>query len=75
MSLSTVRLQPSMTFEQLVSSLNQNFAMFENLTVTQIFKDEEANQRILLGRFPDGIEWGLAITVKGVDVVKALGNG
>lgn len=69
MALATVRLGPQMKMEQLISALNQNFALLENINRTQIFKDKTGVPRIILGEWPDG-NYGLIISKPGVDVVK-----
>lgn len=71
MSLGTVRLQPNMDYATLVTVINQNFALLENLNKSQTFKDETGTNRIILGRFPNG-EYGLAISKAGEDVTKLL---
>lgn len=71
MALGTVRLSPTMDMATLVTVLNQNFALLENLNVTEVFKDETGTNRILLGRAPKG-NYVLAISKPGIDVVKAL---
>lgn len=72
MGLATIRLQPGMDKDTMVSAINENFELLENLNRTQIFKDEKGVQRIILGRLPDGT-WGLVISKTGQDVVKLFG--
>lgn len=67
MSLGTIRLQPNMSYDQLVNAINQNNALLENLNVSQTFKDETGKARIILGKFPDGT-YGLIVSSPGVDV-------
>lgn len=69
MSLATIRLQPGMDQQTMISAINENFQLLENLNRTQIFKDETGVQRIILGQFPDKT-WGLIISKPGEDVVK-----
>jgi hypothetical protein len=61
-----------MTQEQLISTLNENFAQVENESRTKIIRDETGVNRIIIGKFPDGT-YGLAISKVGVDVLTALG--
>lgn len=68
MPLSTIRLGPQMSQQALINALNENFAQIENLNRTQTFKDENGNNRIILGRLPDGT-YGLVISKPGVDVL------
>lgn len=70
--LATIRLQPGMDMNTMVSAINENFSLLENLNRTQIFKDETGVQRIILGQFPDKT-WGLIISKPGEDVVKLFG--
>ena len=67
MSLASIRLQPGMDNATLVNALNQNFALLENLNVSQTFKDEIGTNRIILGKFPDGT-YGLIISKPNKDV-------
>lgn len=72
MSLSTIRLQPGMDMQTLISALNENFALLENINRTQIFKDETGVKRIIIGQLPDKT-WGIVISKAGEDVVKLFG--
>jgi hypothetical protein len=67
-----IPLHPTMTQEQLISTLNENFAQVENESRTKIIRDETGVNRIIIGKFPDGT-YGLAISKVGVDVLTALG--
>jgi hypothetical protein len=69
MALPLIRLNPTMTFDELVAALNENFALSENVNRTQVFKDETGTNRIILGRQPDGT-YGLVISKVGTDVIK-----
>lgn len=73
MSLATIRLSPNMSYDQLIQVVNENFALLENINVSQTFRDEQGTNRIILGRFPNG-EYGLAISKPGEDVVALLSN-
>lgn len=70
MALSTVRLQETMSQQILIAAINDNFALLENLNVTQIFKNKDGVPQIILGRYPDGT-YGLKISRDGVDVLTA----
>lgn len=69
MGLATIRLQPGMDMDTLISVLNENFTLLENLNRTQVFKDETGVNRIIIGLLPDKT-WGLVISKPGVDVVR-----
>lgn len=71
MSLSTIRLQPGMDMDTMVSAINENFALLENLNRVQIFKDETGTRRIILGKLPDGT-YGLVISKTGIDVLSVF---
>ena len=71
MPMQTVRLHPGMSYQALVAALNENFALLENFSRTQIVKDEQGTPRIILGRLPDGT-YGLVISKPGVDVLKVF---
>jgi hypothetical protein len=70
MALPTTRLQQAMDYATLINSLNQNFALLENLNVAQTFKDEMGVNRIQLGKQPDGT-YGLKVSQPGIDVLTA----
>lgn len=67
MSLGTTRFSPSMPYAQLITALNDNFAMLENVNKSQTFKDESGVPRIIIGRLPDGT-YGFIVSKPGVDV-------
>lgn len=69
--LSPIQLTPGMDSGTQVSAINNNFRQIEAENRTKIIKDETGDNRIILGRFPDG-SYGLAISVPGVDVVEAV---
>lgn len=48
-------------------ALNQNFALLENVNVSQTFKDQDGVNRIILGKLPDNT-YGFIISKPGVDV-------
>lgn len=47
-------MHPSMTFEQLVAALNENFSDIENAYKTTIYRDDTGLPRILIGYHKDG---------------------
>lgn len=71
--LSPIQLTPNMDTATLVNAVNDSFRQLESENRTKIIKDESGNNRIILGRFPDGT-YGLAISKAGRDVVADLGS-
>lgn len=71
MALSLIKLHPNMTYDMLVSALNENFALIENLSRTNIYKDETGKRRIIIGQFPDNT-WGIVMVKPGEDVLDVL---
>lgn len=69
MSLTPLPLQQGMSYADLINALNQNFAMLQDLTTSQTFKDETGTNRIIIGRFPNG-NWGIIISKPGIDVLQ-----
>lgn len=55
----------------LVQAINENFRQIESENRTQIIRDEDGVNRILIGRGPDG-KYRIAVTKPGIDVVTAL---
>lgn len=60
-----------MDYDTLISALNDNFALLENLNRTTIYKDETGKQRIIVGQLPDGT-WGIIMVKEGEDVLSVL---
>ena len=55
----------------LVSALNDMMRQLEAANRTQIIRDEDGVNRVLIGRDPKG-NYVVAVTKKGKDVVRAL---
>lgn len=72
MSVSPIQLTPNMSTAQLATAVNQTFQQIEAENRTKTIKDENGNNRIVIGRFPDGT-YGIAISKPGRDVYKDLG--
>lgn len=62
-----------MDMQTLTQALNDNFAQIESENRTKIIKDENGQQRVVIGRVPNG-EYLVAISAKGFDVLNALGQ-
>lgn len=71
--LSPIQLTPNMDMGTLTATLNDMFRQIESENRTQVIKDEDGKNRILIGRGPKG-NYVVAISKKGIDVVEALGK-
>jgi hypothetical protein len=60
-----------MDLPTLTNALNDMFRQIESENRTQVIKDEDGKNRILIGRAPKG-NYVVAISKKGVDVLEAL---
>ena len=71
MAFSPIQLTPNMDTATLVSALNDMMRQLEAANRTQIIRDEDGVNRVLIGRDPKG-NYVVAVTKKGKDVVRAL---
>lgn len=71
MPFSPIQLTPNMDSATMVSVINENFRQLEAENRTKVIVDENGVSRVLEGRDPKG-NYVLAVTKKGIDVVKAL---
>jgi hypothetical protein len=69
--LSPIQLTPNMDMATLTTTINDMFRQIESENRTQVIKDEDGKNRILIGRAPKG-NYVVAISKKGVDVLEAL---
>lgn len=69
--ISPIQLTPNMDMSTLTNALNDMFRQIESENRTQVIKDEDGKNRILIGRTPKG-NYVVAISKKGVDVLEAL---
>ena len=69
--LSPIQLTPNMDMATLTTTINNMFRQIESENRTQVIKDEDGKNRILIGRAPKG-NYVVAISKKGVDVLEAL---
>lgn len=69
--ISPIQLTPNMDMSTLTNALNDMFSQIESENRTQVIKDEDGKNRILIGRAPKG-NYVVAISKKGVDVLEAL---
>ena len=68
---SPVELQPGMDQQTMVQAINSNFRQIAESNRTNVITDENGINRILIGKGPKG-SYVLAVTKKGIDVLKAL---
>ena len=61
-----------MDMATLINALNNNFNQVQSQDRRKVITDEDGNDRIILGKFPDGT-YGLIISKEGIDV-KSLFN-
>lgn len=71
--ISPIQLTPNMDMATLVNAINNSLRQIEAENRTKVIKDENGQNRILIGRSPKG-EYVVAISVPGKDVVSALGG-
>lgn len=71
MAVSPIQLTPQMDKATMVNAINRNFREVESENRTKIIKDEDGQQRVLIGRAPNG-EYLIAVSAKGIDVLDAL---
>lgn len=69
--VSPIQLTPNMESQAMISAINNNFRQIEAENRTKIIRDENGQNRILLGRTPKG-KYVLAITKPGKDVIEEL---
>lgn len=72
--LSPIQLTPNMDPATMVDAINNNFRQIESENRTKVIKDEDGQNRILIGRDPKG-KYVVAITIPGKDVIKEVENG
>ena len=69
--LSPIKLTPNMKMGTLVTAINNMFNQVESANRTQVIKDENGVNRILIGRNPKGV-YGVYISKPGIDVLEEL---
>lgn len=69
--ISPIQLTPNMDMATMINAINDVFRQIESENRTQVIKDEDGKNRILIGRAPKG-NYVVAISKKGVDVLEAL---
>ena len=66
--ISPIQLTPGMDQKTMVSAINDAFRQIESENRTKIIKDENGDNRIIIGRLPDGT-YGIVISKPAVDVL------
>lgn len=74
MALSRIPLVPGMDDNTQTNIINDNFQQIEAENRTKVIRDENANDRIIIGRMPDG-SYGIIISNEGVDVKSLFVQG
>lgn len=72
--INPIQLTPNMDMATLVNAINDMMRQIEAENRTKIIKDENGQQRMIIGRAPNG-EYLIAISAKGIDVLDALPKG
>lgn len=67
MGLSRIPLGPGMDDATRDNIINENFRQIEAENRTKVIRDEQADDRIIIGKMPDG-SYGIIISNEGVDV-------
>lgn len=52
--LTLIPLHPTMTYEQMVATMNENLSMMENHSRTTVYTDNSGTQRIVIGYLAGG---------------------
>ena len=71
--ISPIQLTPNMDVATIATAVNETFRQIEAENRTKVIKDENGQNRIIMGRFPDGT-YGIAISKPGRDVLTDLGS-
>ena len=71
--INPIQLTPNMDMATLVNAINDMMRQVESENRTKVIKDEQGNNRILIGRAPNG-SYGVYIVKPGFDVIKELGG-
>lgn len=72
--INPIQLTPNMDMATLVNAINDMMRQIESENRTKVIKDENGQQRVLIGRAPNG-EYLIAVSAQGIDVIDALPKG
>ena len=65
--ISPIQLTPNMDTATMVNSINDVFRQIESANRSQVIRDENGIDRVIVGRMPDGT-YGVIVSKPGVDV-------
>lgn len=68
-----LKFTDTMPMGTLVNAINQNFSQIEAENRTKIIRDENGDNKILIGLAPDGT-YGIFVIKPGYDVLKELNS-
>lgn len=68
--LSMIQITPGMDLSTMAAALSENFKQIESENRTKIIKDENGNERIILGRYSNG-KYGMKVSPAGINVQDA----
>lgn len=74
MSLSRIPLTPGMDENTMINIINTNLQQIEAENRTKVIRDEQADDRIIIGRMPDG-SYGIIISNEGYSVYDVFPTG
>lgn len=74
MALSRIPLTPGMDENTMVNIINTNLQQIEAENRTKVIRDEQADDRIIIGRMPDG-SYGIIISNEGYSVYDVFPTG
>ena len=65
--ISPIQLTPNMDTATMVNAINDVFRQIESANRSQVIRDENGIDRVIVGRMPDGT-YGVIVSKPGVDV-------
>ena len=74
MALSRIPLTPGMDENTMINIINTNLQQLEAENRTKVIRDEQADDRIIIGRMPDG-SYGIIISNEGYSVYDVFPTG
>lgn len=74
MALSRIPLTPGMDENTMINIINANLQQIEAENRTKVIRDEQADDRIIIGRMPDG-SYGIIISNEGYSVYDVFPTG
>lgn len=74
MALSRIPLTPGMDENTMINIINTNLQQIEAENRTKVIRDEQGDDRIIIGRMPDG-SYGIIISNEGYSVYDVFPTG